>query len=71
MNEKLHELQSIRPNVKHEIGYSIEEQILDKYPEYFDKVVEFIQKLGAITERDGHSAQLDDIKNSAYRLIGI
>lgn len=71
MNEKLQELQAIRPEVRSLIGYPVEEQMIDLYPDYFEKVVAFIQRLGAITERDGHSQKLDEIKNSAYRLIGI
>jgi hypothetical protein len=71
MNEKLRELQALRPEIRHQIGLSVEDQMLEKHPEYFERVVSFIQRLGMITEKEGHSQKLDEIKNSAYRLIGI
>jgi hypothetical protein len=71
MIEKLRYLRSIRPNIKHIFGYCVLDQMLENYPDYFDTVVKFIRVLGDITEKEGHSKELDDIKNSAYKLIGI
>jgi hypothetical protein len=71
MIEKLRYLRSIRPSVKHRLEYCVVDQMLENYPDYFDKVVIFIRGLGDITEKEGHSKRLDDIKNSAYKLIGI
>jgi hypothetical protein len=71
MIEKLRHLRSIRPGVRHRLEHCVLDQMLENYPDYFDKVVSFIRSLGDITEKEGHSKKLDDIKNSAYKLIGI
>ena len=43
--------------------------IKDKEPLFFKDVNECIDKLGTITLKQGHNAELDLLKNQAYSLI--
>ena len=48
-----------------------DEEMQTKFPEYFARVVKLIRKMGAVTELNGHSQDLDGWKNEAYKLIGL
>lgn len=67
----INDLIDSRPNIKHEIGLPVDEQILELYPTYFESVVNYIRRLGLQTEQKGHSPELDEMKNTAYKLIGL
>ena len=71
MREELNYLMAIRPKVSHLIGFPVDEQMEQNHPEYFERVVKLIRKMGALTEIEGHSNTMDQNKNSAYRLIGL
>ena len=47
------------------------ESIQDRYPEFYEKVVTFLYRLGIVTELDGHSQELDKLKDRAFKLIGL
>lgn len=39
--------------------------------DYYNRVVRFIQILGSKTEIEGHSPLMDEMKNLAYKCIGL
>lgn len=71
MHEELNDLKAKRPNVVHITGNPVDEQIEKNFPEYFDRVVRLIRKMGALTELNGWNEELDEYKNQAYKLIGL
>lgn len=60
-----------RPRLDIEIGVPVIDRMVEKHNYYYKKVVFYIRCLGADTEINGHSKELDDLKNEAYKLIGL
>lgn len=69
--ETIEDLFRSRPKYKDSLGNPIIDQAVSDHVDFYNRVVFYIRCLGVDTEVNGHSKELDELKNRAYTLIGL